>query len=280
MNLSGFCTLIVMAVFSAMAFGAKAQHASPASGSFEFGLIAGGLSYPPYPASAGRNNRVLVLPYIKYEGSQFSLGGKSIAAVHLAKSERVQFDISLNASFDASSSGIAARAGMPKLDYIFEAGPVMEYQLGTVLGGDAELRLPIRAVVATDFRTLSVIGATFSPSVRVKWTLNPTTRTEVEATLQPVFATEGVQDYFYQVDPAFATGPRPAYNAAGGYLGSELVVSLGHSLSPSLRLYGYAKLGLYQGAVNQDSPLFGSNNTVTVGVALRKTLNLDFLRRS
>lgn len=264
--------LIVMALAACWATGAVAQNQSSQDGMVEYGVFAGGLSYPPYPGATGQKRRFLILPYFKYDSQRFSIGNGSIAAVHVSETSRTRFDISLAGTFDASSAGVPARIGMPDLDYIFEAGPVLEYQMGAVFGGTAQARLPLRAVFTTNLKSMKAIGATFSPQLRVTWTLNKETRTEVEATLQPVFATEGVQDYFYQVDPAYATISRPAYNALGGYMGTELVVKVSHSLSPTLRIYGYAKIGMNGGAVNRTSPLFGSNQTVTLGIALRKTL--------
>jgi len=261
--------LALLVVFAANNVAAQQQ---PAKGMMEWGIAAGGLSYPAYPAATGRKNRALILPYLKYNSDRFSIGGASLAAVHLGQTEKTRFDFSVAASLDASSAGLPIRAGMPDLGYIFEAGPVVEYQMGTAFGGLVEARLPLRAVFTTNLSSVNLIGATFSPQLRVTWTLNKATRTEIEATLQPVFATEGVQDYFYQVDPVYATIPRPAFDAQGGYLGTEIVVKASHSLSPTLRVYGYAKIGLHSGAVNSASPLFGSNQTVTVGIALRKTL--------
>ena len=264
--------LLLAALTAWGATGAAAQDQASHDGMVEYGFIAGGLSYPPYPGATGQKNRFLILPYLKYNSQRFSIGNGSIAAVHLSETSRTRLDISIAGSFDASSAGVPARVGMPDLDYIFEAGPVVEYQMGTFLGATAEARLPLRAVFTTNLKTLKGIGATFSPQLRLTWTLNKETRTEVEATLQPVFATEGVQDYFYQVDPAYVTLSRPAYNALGGYMGTELVVKLSHSISPTLRVYGYAKIGMNGGAVNRTSPLFGSNRTVTLGIAVRKTL--------
>jgi len=280
MNFTQMRRLTIEVLIFLLAFSptAQGQETDTGRGTLEYGVVAGGLSYPTFPSATTRKNRVLVLPYIKYKGSRFSLGGSSIAAVHLASGARVKLDLSLAGSFDASSAGVPVRVGMPDLDFIFEAGPVLEYQLGSFLGGTAQARIPLRGVFTTNFKSITAIGATFSPQLRITWMLNPSTRTELEATLQPVFATEGVQDYFYQVDALYATVPRPAFNARGGYMGSELVVTLSHSFSTTLRVYAYGKLGMYGGATNSASPLFGDTRTTTIGIALRKTIGFKKFR--
>ena len=41
-----------------------------------------------------------------------------------------------------------------------------------------------------------------------------------------MFSDRRYNQYFYGVDPAFATAARPAYNAGGGYGGAQFIMSL------------------------------------------------------
>ena len=89
--------------------------------------------------------------------------------------------------------------------------------------------------------------------------------TQVKFTAGPIFATEELMDYFYQVDERFATANRPAFNAKAGYLGTEFSLVVNRNLGRRLRIFGRLKVGYYEGATNADSPLFRTNVTAGVG---------------
>lgn len=77
----------------------------------------------------------------------------------------------------------------------------------------------------------------------------------------PIFATERLQDYFYQVDPRFAGPGRAAYDAQGGYIGTEVFVGTFYKATKHLTLFAGTQLGVYAGAENADSPLFREDLT-------------------
>jgi MipA family protein len=80
------------------------------------------------------------------------------------------------------------------------------------------------------------------------------------------YASEELQDYFYQVDPEFSNRDRIKYDAKGGYLGSELSLGLSFPIRKNIRgfLTGTAKF--HQGAANQDSPLYEKDITYSFGI--------------
>lgn len=55
---------------------------------------------------------------------------------------------------------------------------------------------------------------------------------------------------------AFARPDRPAFDGAGGYLGTELALSLGYELTEPIGLFASLEVAAYAGAANEDSPLF------------------------
>jgi outer membrane scaffolding protein for murein synthesis (MipA/OmpV family) len=82
-----------------------------------------------------------------------------------------------------------------------------------------------------------------------------------------MFADDRYHQYFYGVEPAFATASRPAYNAAGGYAGTQFLVSL----SKRFRKFwvgGFARWDTLSGAVFTDSPLVKTHQYFAAGIAL------------
>lgn len=266
--------MIVMATAASGATPSSSAAQGYKHGTLEYGIFVGGLVYPAYPAAQGHAHKVVPLPYLHYEGRYFSIGGGSIAAAHVVKKPRLKFDVSLAGAFNANSSSVAARAGMPNLHYIFEVGPVVDYRLGHALNATWTAEIPLRGVFQTDLHSIHFLGESFSPGVAVHWKMAGPGRASATLRLHALFASRGVQDYFYGVAAPYATASRPAYRARAGYLGSAVALTYGRNLTPTLRVFGYAKLGLYGGAANHGSPLFGQNVTTTFGLALRKKLGV------
>ena len=79
-------------------------------------------------------------------------------------------------------------------------------------------------------------------------------------------------DYYYEVDPAFATPTRPAYDATGGYLGSKLTAALTRQISDRLIFGISASYFLNGGAKNESSPLFLEDTGASIQAALIWTL--------
>ena len=80
--------------------------------------------------------------------------------------------------------------------------------------GKIEFALQGRAVFSTGLDDFVYRGAVFEPKLRVSRRGLAGRRLNVSASVGSVFATEGLQDYFYEVDPAFALPGRPAFDAA------------------------------------------------------------------
>jgi len=96
-------------------------------------------------------------------------------------------------------------------------------------------------------------------------------RNELKISLASNFATGKYMDFFYTVDPSFATADRPAYEADSGYLGTDLQVSWVKSLGDDFEIFIASKLSFYQGATNEDSPLFTEDTTIAVFAAFMWT---------
>jgi outer membrane scaffolding protein for murein synthesis (MipA/OmpV family) len=83
----------------------------------------------------------------------------------------------------------------------------------------------------------------------------------------PVFNDRRYNEYYYQVDPQFATPTRPAYSASGGYGGTQFTVT-------ASRRFGQVWFGAFarayglRGAVFQDSPLVQQRSALYAGIGI------------
>lgn len=235
---------------------------------WEFGAAGGGFHAPDYPGADHRSSRGLAVPYLIYRGETLRVGDGSIVKGVLVEEQKFEFDLSLDASFNADSSDNPTRAGMPDLDYLVEIGPQLIYKPGQLWGGKVKLELPLRAALSTDFSGIDERGYVFNPEI--SW-LRRDWKPELDlyAGFGSSFASSKLHRYFYQVDPEFVTPTRQAYRASGGYVGSELTLGLVYRPRPQLRFFFGTQIGLLQGAANTDSPLLRDRSTLAVAAGFR-----------
>ena len=239
---------------------------------WEIGVGGGYSGAMDYPASSSRNNRTLFLPYAIYRGERFRVGSGRVRAVAVEK-PRFSVDLSLGAAFNADSEGNSAREGMPDLDFLFELGPRLDYRIfdrPVHSGSRSSLSWEtyLRAVMSTDFSGLDSRGVRVGSRLRYNYSNIGGSKVDFFTRFGPVWATEDLQDYFYGVDETFATDSRAAFNAGGGYLGSELFYGLRFHAGKNFRLILGSTLGYYDGAENRDSPLFESRRTVSYAMVM------------
>ena len=125
----------------------------------------------------------------------------------------MQLDFSLYGTPPVDSSKNQARQGMPDLDPTVELGPQINFIVARDLVKDwrFDLRLPVRAVVATDLRHSHGAGYTVFPHayysghpelLGARWNLG--------LTAGLLFGSRDYHAYFYSVAPQFTTPQRPA----------------------------------------------------------------------
>ncbi len=222
------------------------------------GAFAGRL--PDYPAAGQSTYRALALPYVVYRGDFWRVGGeenRGAVSGRFVKNEKFEFDITLSAAFPVDSADNNARRDMPDLDFLFGIGPQLIFKLINEPGRrKLDLNLQARAVYATDFSSLSHQGYVFNPKLSYTREHVSTLNLDVFTSAGPVFATEELMDYFYEVKPEFATPQRPAFDADAGYLGSDITLGISKRFNNRFRAVLGSRLGIYSGATNRDSPLF------------------------
>jgi outer membrane protein len=238
---------------------------------WEVGAIGAVFNGPQYPGASSRHSNFLAVPYGVYRGDTWRIGDGAVARVVAVDKKNYELDVSLNASFNASSADDDARRGMDDLDYLFEVGP----QLKINLSGDASdsegkfaLDLQARGVFATDFSYIRHQGYIFHPRLSYRHTGWPGQGSALTLSVAPSWGSEALLDYFYQVNPEFASPGRPAYDAKGGYLGTTVSLGLAFEATPTIRFFVGGNVSFYQGSVNRASALLQENMTYAWGIGL------------
>lgn len=214
---------------------------------------------PHYPAAEHNSMRYFAAPVPIYRGKILRVGEENRGAVsgRFINRERYEFDVTLSAAFPVKSGSNSAREGMPDLDSLFGIGPQLILKLIDEPGhSKLNLNLQARAVYSTDFSSVNSQGYVFNPKLRYSRENLTGLDLKFSTSAGPVFATEDLMDYFYEVQPQYAKPGRQAYDADAGYLGSNLTFAVSKRFNSRFRLWLGTRLGIHNGATNDDSPLF------------------------
>ena len=264
--------LRVVAAFVGAVAGARAEQLPL----WETGLGATVISFPHYRGSDERRSWVLPFPYIVYRGEFLQADERRVRGLFF-KTNRAELDVSVNGTPPVDSSKNEARQGMPDLDAILEIGPSLNFLLLRTDGGKTrlELRLPVRAALASDFSHVHFTGWVFQPNLNMDmraplgfegWSLG--------VLAGPLFADRRYNGYFYSVDPAFAAPGRPAYNTGGGYAGTQLTVALSKRYR-EFWVGGFARWDTLNNAAFAGSPLVKTNQFFAAGLAFAWIINVS-----
>jgi outer membrane scaffolding protein for murein synthesis (MipA/OmpV family) len=223
---------------------------------WELGVGGGFLLMPDYRGSDKTRAYLLPFPYAVYRGGIFRLEDKRISA-RLFATDRVTLDASGYGAVPVRSGDNDARAGMPDLDATFEFGPAIRIKLLDSKENKYRLNvaLPVRAVFSTDFSSVRYEGFVFSPRLNFeKGDVIPGTGVYFGVSAGPMIANRGYHEYFYKVEPGYATVSRPAYAPGGGYSGSTMTVGLGKKYRQFI-FNTFVSADYLKGAAFEDSPL-------------------------
>jgi len=226
---------------------------------------------PDYPAAGQNTVRTIAVPVPIYRGEIWRVGGeenRGAVSGRFFKNNRFEFDVTLSGAFPVDSGSNNARRDMPDLDFLFGIGPQLIFKLINEPGHrKLNLNLQARAVYSTDFSSVDSRGYVFNPKLNYTREHVSDLDLKVFTSAGPVFASEKLMDYFYQVDPEFVTPTRPAYDADAGYLGSNITLGVSKRFNSRFRLLLGTRLGIHTGATNDDSPLFKDELNLSVFTA-------------
>ena len=232
---------------------------------WEFGVGIGATTLPHYRGSDQSRTWVLPLPYLVYRGESLKVDDRRLRRLF---SDKVALEFSLSGSPPAKDND--ARRGMPDLDATLELGPSLNIVLfrSENRTEKLELRLPVRTIIASDFSHFRQAGWIFQPNLSLDFRNVLGTRgwnLGLQGSL--IYADRRYNQYFYAVDPIFATAERPAFNPSGGYAGTAVIATLSKRFS-NFWIGGFAKWDSVGGAVFADSPLVKSRGNLSGGLGV------------
>ncbi|HEX9876155.1 MAG TPA: MipA/OmpV family protein [Gammaproteobacteria bacterium] len=270
---------ITLAALALLPFAPAAQQPAPATDApalWEFRLAAFGRYAPSYPAADEYNPTLLPIPIPVYRGSFLSFGENldQVARGEVMETSRFKLGIDLDFTFGEDSSEIEVRRGMPDLDLMFELGPELLIKLDDrrPTQGEFLLALQLRLGISFDGLEPESRGFLFNPELEYRREQAFGGDNLLSLRWTPTWATEDFMDYYYEVDPAFATAARPAYDAASGYLGSKFTAALTRPISDRLIFGISASYWVHDGAENERSPLYQSDTGASIQAAFIWTL--------
>jgi MipA family protein len=222
---------------------------------WELGANLGAFYLPDYPGSNNSQLRFLPLPYIVYRGEFFKSDQTGGVRGSFIDNEYFDFDISADTAFPVDSSSNTARAGMPSLDWMFEIGPRALVHVYHQQNNRVDLGFAMRAIYSISLSELDTRGYDFISTLRYRRRL-PTPRPSYFSLIWGgTWATDNLMAYFYQVDPQYVTGSRPAYEAKPGFLGENISAFYVQPFANDWSFYAGAAQNFYSEAANRSSPL-------------------------
>jgi outer membrane protein len=233
---------------------------------WEYGLGLGAVAFEDYRGSDTTHVYPLPIPYIVYNGTFLKADRDGVRGT-LFNQDRVELNLSVNATTPVKSD--RERNGMPDLKSTVEIGPSLDLHL--LRSDDArikfDLRMPLRAAFTVEASPRE-IGWTFTPRFNLDvadplgfggW--------HVGLLTGPLFADRRYHDYFYTVAPQYATLERPAYQAVGGYAGTQAIASTSKRFA-HFWVGAYMRYDTLAGASFVDSPLVQRKSYWSAGLGI------------
>jgi outer membrane protein len=237
---------------------------------WEAGLGFTGLSIPDYRGSDERHGYFWPIPYLIYRGDILRVDRKGMYGLFY-HSQRLELNISLDGGVPVKSDRNSARIGMPDLDPTIQIGPSIEVCLVKDCDADraVQLRIPVRAAIASNFSRFSGIGFIVNPQLNFDFrNIGAGRGWDFGFALGPIFATEQYHDYFYQVSPQYAIpNIRPSYDAKSGYSGTLLILTASKRFD-HVWFGAFTRYDELTNAVFADSPLMKTRQFIMAGFGI------------
>jgi len=218
------------------------------------------VAFPDYRGADTSHVYPIPVPYFVYRGAILRADRNGLRGLFL-NSDFVELNLSVGITTPVRSSGISARTGMPDLKPTIELGPSLDLHLWRSVDRlvQFDLRLPTRAAITIEHSPHS-IGGFFSPNLSLDLRdVGGHAGWDAGFLAGPLYADRTYDNYFYTVAPQFATSSRPAYQAAGGYAGAQMLVSLSKRF-PNLWIGAFVRHDTLAGATFLPSPLVRSQD--------------------
>jgi len=252
--------------FAVLLWAAAAPAGADEKPLWELGLGTGVLIFNDYRGSSTTHAYVLPVPYFVYRGKLLKSDDKGLRGLFIHH-ERVELELSVNATTPVRND--AARSGMPDLRPTLEIGPQLDAHLwrSDDRRVQLDLRVPARAALTAQ-AVPHVVGMFLAPNLSLDIAQHPgSDGWKLGLLAGPLFADHRYDSYFYSVAPQYATAVRPAYDAPGGYAGTQVLVALTRRY-PAWWFGAYVRHDTLAGASFADSPLVKRDSYWTGGLGI------------
>jgi MipA family protein len=216
------CALLSLAVLATAVTSPARADQKPL---WEFGLGAGMFVFNDYRGSNTTHAYPIPVPYFVYRGEIFKSDQEGLRG-RLFHLDRVELNLSISGTTPVRND--SARHGMPDLRPTLEMGGSLNVHLWRSSDErfKLDLRLPARAALTVE-ASPRMIGVFVEPHLNLDIAqFRGSEGWKLGLLAGPLFADRRYNDYFYTVSPQYATADRPAYEAHGGYAGTQTLVSL------------------------------------------------------
>ncbi len=229
---------------------------------WEIGLGAAPITMPSYRGSKNQAFYPIPMPYIDYRGSFLRIDRDGLRGL-LYDSERIGLDFSGDGAIPAATDEEGPRQGMPDLDPVVEFGPSINIIVHQTNDAMLRIRLPIRAALTSDFRTIDHAG----------WKTHPHLGLDIKemvhgwnagASIGLLFADRDYHGFYYDVPDRYATAFRERYKAGGGYSGISLMLTASRRFK-NIWTGLFLRYDNLSGAAFTDSPLLETRHVFMGG---------------
>jgi outer membrane scaffolding protein for murein synthesis (MipA/OmpV family) len=260
--------LLISLVLPTAGFGESSSGGAPL---WEVGLFNTAARLPHYRGSDEYEWYVLPLPYLIYRGKILRANRDGVRGVFF---DNPHFEMSLSFWGNPPVKGKSrARKGMDDLDAIIEAGPALRwYFTQRSAANPFYVQAALRSACSVDFHGgLDIIYQGLHGTLNLVYLnrlLFKAQKLRFGVNLGIDFADRGLNGYYYDVPMDAVRADRSYYDAAGGYAGASLSLSLVRKLTDRLSLALYSRWENVTGAVFENSPLVKRTNDSVLAVAL------------
>lgn len=234
---------------------------------WDLGVGLGSVYGPDYRGSDEYRNFSSVIPYVVYHGTFIKTDREGVKAEFFS-SDNINFSLSASAYISPNSDENKRRENMPTLGSTIELGPSVNIRLsGSDLTHGWHIQLPWRAVFAVGGSRNQMIGSVIQPQLVY---LNSFSSWSLRYRTGVMFGSNDYHDYYYSVEPQYATTARREFNARSGYSGFTNEVALSRELNIQdikTRFAFFVRHDNLQDVKFKNSSLFVSENVVRSGVA-------------
>ncbi len=229
---------------------------------WELGVGVGSYMSPHYLGADQSATYTLPIPFLVYRGDRIrSDRGGLLGRIY--DSNVMDIRASVSGSLPVNSKDNDARAGMPDLELMLEAGPTLQFHLYDGVNNQLRFDFPVRAAFSIG-NSVDYRGVISNPRFNYSYKMN---KWQLAATLGPIYSSEHFNDYFYEVDDLYVTPSRPAFNALGGYTGLRSSFSVSRHFG---NFFAGAFINYYDlnNVKNEDSPLMKKQEYLSASFAI------------